>query len=110
MDFSISSVIRAPIAEIDVAGEIDMLSAPSLARVLHDCMWAGCRELCLNFASVTFCGSSGVRTLELVRREIAPVNGRLVVDPVSPIVGRVFAITGFRAAGDRRRTLEVVPD
>jgi anti-anti-sigma factor len=75
---------------MSVAGEIDMLSAPELARYLYEGIARGV-PVVIDLSAVSFIDSSGLRELHRVSDAGRVV---LVVEPAATIA-RVVALSGF---------------
>lgn len=88
----------AGLTTVEVDGELDMLTAPTLLTVVGDELDRGCRRLLLDLRPVRFLGSSGLTALIAVARrcETDRVELRLVAD--GPSVLRPLEITGLMAA------------
>jgi anti-sigma B factor antagonist len=75
---------------VAVAGEIDMATAPELAKVLGDFAQ---ETVIVDFSAVTFIDSSGLATLAEAHQRIGRAGGQLAVDRVQPCIQKVFEIT-----------------
>jgi anti-sigma B factor antagonist len=91
-------------ATVTLAGEIDLLSSTALNRELND-LWDRVpppARVLVELADVGFMDTSGVAALLTARRRAADVGCRLVVTSTSPVIARLFAITGLQSIlGDR---------
>jgi anti-sigma B factor antagonist len=77
---------------VEVAGELDIASAPELAHAL------GTLEPCnvtVDLARVTFVDSSGLRCLLEAHQRMRGDGSTLSVRGTSPIVRRTFEVTGL---------------
>jgi anti-anti-sigma factor len=83
-----------PGQRVNLAGEIDMVTAPTLAAAL-DLAFAERCQVTVDMAGVTFMGSSGVATLVHARKRLRAVDGDLSVTNVAPHVRRVLEICGL---------------
>ncbi|MFG1928388.1 STAS domain-containing protein [Cryptosporangium sp. NPDC048952] len=83
---------------VEVDGELDMLTAPTLMSVVDEALDRGCNRLLVDLRPVRFLGSSGLTALIAVARRCASdqVQLRLVAD--GPSVMRPLEITGLAAA------------
>jgi anti-sigma B factor antagonist len=80
---------------IRVSGEVDMLTAPELARLLRSQIEAGSRALVVDLSRTQFLGSSGLAALVEAER-LAGVKTKLVLaGPVNHIVARALELTGL---------------
>jgi anti-sigma B factor antagonist len=83
---------------VEVEGELDMLTAPTLMSVVGSELDRGCTRLLVDLRPVRFLGSSGLTALIAMARRCAAdrVQLRLVAD--GPSVLRPLEITGLTAA------------
>lgn len=80
---------------IRVSGEVDMLTAPELAKLLRSQIEAGCRAVVVDLSRTQFLGSSGLAAL-LEAEQLAGAKTRLVLaGPVNHIVARALELTGL---------------
>jgi anti-sigma B factor antagonist len=91
--FSIDPSTSGDIAVLAVTGEVDMATAPELARAIG-LVSDHARRVVVDFTGVTFLDSSGLNALVRGRRELGEqgIALRVVVPSGSP-VHRVFEIT-----------------
>lgn len=83
----------ADIVIVDVAGEIDMETAPELQSRIG-AVGNGARRIVVNLAEVTFLDSSALNALLHCQRELARREVVLrVVSPADRAVSRVFELT-----------------
>ncbi|MEU1076881.1 MULTISPECIES: STAS domain-containing protein [unclassified Streptomyces] len=93
-------------AVVCVRGELDLVTAPQVRRVVHDVVAAGRHDLVLDLSEVLFCDSSGVGVLIASRRLIRSCQGRLrLILPARGAedgshVNRVLAALGVRRLFD----------
>lgn len=79
---------------LEVSGELDMATAPQLARALDELGSAADRVLLVDLAGVGFLGSSGLAVLVNLHRELEPGRLLRIVAP-SREAYRAFAVTGL---------------
>jgi anti-sigma B factor antagonist len=79
-----------------VAGEIDMATAPMLAKELTSAVESGGGPVILDLVEVTFFDSSGLRVAIVAHRDLGEQGRRLAVvcDPQGH-VRRTFALAGL---------------
>ncbi|WP_329399854.1 STAS domain-containing protein [Streptomyces melanogenes] len=93
-------------AVVCVRGELDLVTAPQVRRVVHEAVAAGRHDLVLDLSGVVFCDSSGVGVLIATRRLIRSCRGRLrLILPARGAVegshvNRVLAALGVRRLFD----------
>jgi anti-sigma B factor antagonist len=78
-------------------GEIDLASGPVLAEALEQAFAAGASSLRLDLSGVTYMDSSGLGVLALATDRAAASGGTLCVEGASPLVCRLFQISGLDA-------------
>ena len=71
---------------VDVRGEVDADSGPSLLSFLYSLIGSGCRTLLLNLRSVSYVDMAGLGAIAGGVREIRPLGGRLAVVAPQPQV------------------------
>lgn len=95
MDLVMSTTPQGVRTIVHVAGEVDVYTAPELRRELDTQIHAGCRDLVVDLAQVTFMDSTGlgvlVGRLKLVRAQ----GGTMRILGATERVLKVFAITGL---------------
>jgi anti-sigma B factor antagonist len=79
---------------VRAAGELDMKTAPQLARALEQAQGEGA-SLVLDMAGVTFIDSSGLSVLISAERRARERETRFAVRP-GAATGRILAIAGVR--------------
>ena len=80
---------------VEVAGELDVASAPALEACLSLAMpSAPGRRLVLDVHAVTFCDSRGLAALIQASRSLPP-GGALVLRGVQPFLERLLSIAGL---------------
>jgi anti-sigma B factor antagonist len=77
---------------VTVSGEIDIASAPTLSEALVQFVEG---NVVVDLGQVTFIDASGLRALIAAHRHIERREGRLIVEDMSPVVRRLFAIAGI---------------
>ena len=83
--------------EVRVEGEIDVVSAPSLAAAIGDALQADPETLVVDLADVDFIDSSGLHVLIEARHRAAAAHAGLVVIRPSGPAARVFTASGMGA-------------
>ena len=78
---------------VDVTGEVDVYTAPTLREKLSSLVDAGHIDLVVNLTEVRFMDSTGLHAL--IQYAVAPeMRGRLTVTNGSPQVRRLFQVSG----------------
>ncbi|MFC8226539.1 STAS domain-containing protein [Streptomyces sp. NPDC057287] len=83
------------IAVLNVAGEIDVDSAPVLRTRALDLIRRGRPHLVLDLAPVEFCDSSGLNTMISILRYAKDRHGSLSLAAAPPHLTRLLDITGI---------------
>jgi anti-sigma B factor antagonist len=80
---------------VRVSGEVDMLTAPELAKLMRSQIEAGCRALVVDLSRTEFLGSSGLAAL-VEAEQLAGVKTRMVLaGPVNRTVARALELAGL---------------
>ena len=91
--FEVRSSRRGEVTILEVAGEIDMSTAPELANAIGS-VTRGASLVVVNLSEVVFLDSSALNALVRSQRELAERNISIrVVSPTDRAVRRVFEIT-----------------
>jgi anti-sigma B factor antagonist len=80
---------------VDVAGEIDLASAPALRSCLNECLSEGCTYLTLDMTELTFIDSSGLQVLVRVINHLRDNDGRMTLRNPPAIAQKILGITGL---------------
>ena len=81
---------------LDVAGELDLATAPALHEAVAGLLAEGeALTLVLDLTGMTFLDSSGLGALLQARAEVLAAGGRLTLAGVRPGPRRVIAIAGL---------------
>lgn len=95
MDLSISTDDRGTLSVVQVEGEIDVYTAPSLRERLDALVRAGRVHLILDLADVDFLDSTGLGVLVGRLKLVRTHDGSLSLVCSNDRVLKVFAITGL---------------
>lgn len=79
----------------ELAGELDLASAPALREQLLGLLRPGSSRLVLDLSRVSFCDASGLAVLVGADRQARLLGGFLRLAAVSPQTARVLDITGL---------------
>jgi anti-sigma B factor antagonist len=93
LDLSAQTAGDITIAEM--AGELDIASAPALREQLLNLLRPGSSQLVIDLSRVSFCDASGLAVLVSTGRRARLLGGFLRLAAVSPQVGQVLNITGL---------------
>jgi anti-anti-sigma factor len=81
--------------EVGIAGRLNAQWADSLDRELADAVRAGARRVYLEMSGIAFLSSAGIRILLKYRKELASVQGCLLILSPSEPVARVLELSGL---------------
>jgi anti-sigma B factor antagonist len=95
VDFSVTTRAIDELSVVDVAGEVDVFSAPELAEQLTQLFDAGRRTVVVDLTSVTFLDSTGLGTLVAARNRAEEAGGQLPIIGSGERVLKLFRITGL---------------
>ena len=90
---------------VDVAGEVDLVSAPALKAALLELLGRGVTGFVVNLAGVDHMDSTGLSVLVGIQRRL-PERGWIRIVGACPRVRRVFELTGLDRAFELYPTLE----
>jgi anti-anti-sigma factor len=93
LDVSVRTAGDVTIAEL--AGELDIASAPALREQLLGLLRPGSSQLVVDLSKVSFCDASGLAVLVGTGRRARLLGGYLRLAAVSPMVGEALRITGL---------------
>lgn len=93
MTLNIATNADGTILTVAVEGSIDTVTAPKLEEAL-DSRYDGVAELILDFASVDYVSSAGLRVLMGADQKMSE-SGKLILKNVNEDVREVFEMTGF---------------
>ncbi|MFI1965748.1 STAS domain-containing protein [Streptomyces pathocidini] len=110
MTLKVKETVQGGWAVLQVSGEMDLVTSPSVRQHVHDAVADGRRRIVMDLSEVRFCDSSGVGVLIAARRLLRSCQGRLrLILPARGAedgshVNRVLSALGVR------RLFEVYPD
>lgn len=90
---TIEKITKGTELTILVAGRLDTVTAPELEKEVKDNV-AGVEKLVLDFASLDYISSAGLRVI-LAAQKIMNKQGEMIVKNVNETVAEIFDITGF---------------
>lgn len=80
---------------LDVGGEVDLSTAPSLRDKLGELMEGGSRRILVNLGDVGFIDSSGLGVLVQAKKQLDEVGGQMALVAHDGPTLKVLAITGL---------------
>lgn len=100
----IETATHGDLLEVAPKGRLDSNSAPALEKVLLERIDAGQSKLTIDFGSVDYISSAGLRVLLMAAKRTGAAKGRFSMHSLSPEIREVFEISGFLTI------LKVYPD
>jgi len=97
-ELSITLDRTADEAVLNLAGEIDMLTAAHLSTAVNEVLTDAPPRIVLDLSGVTFCDSQGLGTLVVLSRKASHAQSVLTLTNVGEFLLRVLDITGLRSA------------
>jgi anti-anti-sigma factor len=94
-ELSISINQSSESADVSLAGELDVASAPSLRTCLSQCMEQGCANITLEMSGVSFMDSNGIVALLAIKSQLEELGGTLTVSRPSWTVRKVLDVTAL---------------
>jgi anti-anti-sigma factor len=91
--------------ELRVRGELDIASAPDLARALEVLVPADHRVLVLDLAELSFLDCAGMRPIRSALCALRRQGGTLVIRHPQPLVERALRLAGLGEALENGRRL-----
>lgn len=85
-------------AVLNLAGEIDMLTATRLSSAVNEILADPPARIVLDMSGITFCDSQGLGTLVVLSRKASHARSVLILTNVGEFLLRVLDITGLRSA------------
>ena len=93
---TITVEIHGPIANITLSGNIDYSTQEEIRKASHEALSADqVREICIDFANVTFMDSSIIRALLILQNETDAQGKSLVLLNINNYTRKVFEMGGF---------------
>jgi anti-sigma B factor antagonist len=95
IDISLGSTDRGDWTVVDVAGEVDVFTAPKLREHIIDLVGQGKTRIVVNLERVEFMDSTGLGVLVGGLKRIKEQDGALALAAPTPPVMRLLTITGL---------------
>jgi anti-sigma B factor antagonist len=110
VDFSVSTRKVGSWTLVDVEGDLDLYTAPTLREDLVEVLGRGDNRVAVNLLGVGFMDSTGLGVLvaALKRAREAQVDFSLISAGGSP--GKVIALTGLDRVFDLHQTVDELPE
>ncbi len=101
-ELQLSSVHHGDGVTVFVRGELDLASAPALERRLDELFAMPLQSVTLDLAELAFMDSTGLHTLDRLRRDAAERRVRFTLAAVPAVVERLLRVTGMETVFDIR--------
>jgi len=95
-NFRVDTTAGPDRAELVVAGEVDIATAPLLRSDLHRIIQGGATEVTIDMAGVDFIDSAGLGVLIGAVGRLRERGGRLMLRHLQPAARKVIDITGLQ--------------
>jgi anti-anti-sigma factor len=82
---------------VSVRGRIDAVTAPEFEKTLESLMGKGENAILLNFSSLEYISSAGLRSILSTAKQLKTKNGTIVFSGLKGPVKDVFKISGFNS-------------
>lgn len=105
-ELSVSSRDEGQYAVVDVAGDLDLISAPALRKKLTSLFAEGHRLIVIDLSQVPFLDSTGIGVLVGAQWNVRRNDGNVRIVCSDPRVLRVFTITGLEQVFSIHDTVE----
>lgn len=76
-------------------GRLDSATSPEVEKKILEAIAHGAKEVILDFSSLEYISSAGIRVLVHCHKEIEKLNGRILLAGVPKPIENVLYITGF---------------
>jgi anti-sigma B factor antagonist len=92
LNFHVSADIRPPTATLRLAGEFDVFAAREVTGCVEEALAAGCRQVRIDAAGVTFVDAGSLGTLLRYQLTLQAADGTLDVSAASPVFLRTCTL------------------
>ncbi len=82
---------------VAVSGRMDAVTAPEFEKQCLAWMEEGHTKFLLDFSSLEYISSAGLRSILGVAKKVKPLGGKVVLSGLTGVVAEVFSISGFDA-------------
>lgn len=80
---------------VELSGKLDAATTPAIESRLLELIQEGKKQLVIDFASVSYLASSGLRMLLVVLRQVQKLEGRLLLCGLTEAMVSTLEVTGF---------------
>jgi anti-anti-sigma factor len=95
VQFSTTSVVYDEKLVVELAGELDMATAPELTETLSRLVEEGPNEIILDLSNLAFIDSAGIAVLITTQNQLMAQGRKLMLRSLKPNPLEVFKITGL---------------
>lgn len=103
---SIEQERREDLLIVRPRGRLDSSSAPEMERLVTESLDAGVQRLVLDFTSLDYISSAGLRVVLVAGKKLRASKGKMVLVGLQDMVREVFEMSGFLALFAVAPTLE----
>ncbi len=80
---------------VSLKGRMDAVTAPELEKKINSFIKEGENCFVINFESLDYISSAGLRVVLVVAKKLKSVNGQILISNLKGVVKEVFDISGF---------------
>ncbi len=95
MELQVEVRSHGGVSVVDVAGEVDLYTAPRLEEALTRAAAADPPLIVVNLARTTYLDSTALRVLTAARRRAQERSGDIALVTTQPKIAKLFTITGL---------------
>lgn len=95
MDLQVGMRTQDAVTVVDVAGEVDLYTAPRLEEALARVSPAGPPLVVVNLARTTYLDSTALRVLTATLKRVREQKGEIALVITQPKIVKLFSITGL---------------
>lgn len=93
--FNVTHALAGDVTRVQVAGELDMATAPQLNSVIDSLVGDGRHQILVDLTELSFCDSTGLAAFVRGNNLAAPAGGWLRLTGATGRVSRVLAMSGL---------------
>ena len=107
-DLQITTREQGEFSVVEVGGEIDVYTAPSLREAVPSVLDGGAIRICIDLSDVSFLDSTGLGVIVNAMKRVDAAKGHLTVVVTKSHLTKVFEITGLDAPLDIRDSTDTL--
>ena len=95
MELDVAVRISGNVTVVDVAGEVDLYTAPRLEEALAKATGRTPPLIVVNLGRTTYLDSTALRVLTSVFKRVRERDGEMAIAEVQPKIAKLFTLTGL---------------